>query len=38
MEIDTTPAAYIALGVTIFGAATLVVGMIWQLIHRVRHG
>jgi hypothetical protein len=38
MEIDTTPVAYLALGVTIFGAATLVVGMIWQLIDLARHG
>jgi hypothetical protein len=36
MEIEIGPEAYIALGITILGAATLVVWMIWQLISSVR--
>jgi len=38
MDIEFGPEAYLALGITIFGAATLVVGMIWQLIDALRHG
>jgi hypothetical protein len=38
MEIDIGPVAYLAFGITVFAAGTLIVGMIWQLIDRVRHG
>jgi hypothetical protein len=38
MELEIAPAAYLALGVTIFGAGTLIVGMIWQLISALRQG
>jgi hypothetical protein len=38
MEIDIGPAAYLALGITMLGAGTLIVGMIWQLIDALRHG
>jgi hypothetical protein len=36
MEMDIGPVAYVALGIAILAAATLVVGMIWQLISLVR--
>jgi hypothetical protein len=38
MEIDIGPIAYLALGATMLGAGTLIVGMIWQLVDLVRHG
>jgi len=38
MEIDIGPAAYVALGITIFAAGTLIAGMIRQLIDALRHG
>jgi hypothetical protein len=36
MEIN--PVAYVALGISVFAAGTLVAGMIWQLIDVQRHG
>jgi hypothetical protein len=38
MEIDIGPAAYLALGITVFAAGMVVAGMIWQLIDALRHG
>jgi hypothetical protein len=38
MEIDIGPVAYLALGITVFAAGTLIVGMVWQLIDALRHG
>jgi len=35
---DVSPVAYIALGVMILGAGTLIGGMIWQFIDVLRHG
>jgi hypothetical protein len=36
MEIEIGPEAYVALGITIFAAGTLILGMIWQLISALR--
>jgi hypothetical protein len=36
MEIG--PEAYLALGITVFAAGTMIAGMIWQLIDALRHG
>jgi len=38
MDIEIGPKAYVALGLTIFGAATTIAWMIWQLIDALRHG
>lgn len=38
MEIEIGAVAYLALGITIFGAGTTIAWMIWQLIDALRHG
>jgi hypothetical protein len=38
MEIDIGPVAYVALGISIFGAGTTVAWMIWQLVDALLHG
>ena len=36
MELEIGPVAYVALGIAILAAGTVVAGMIWQLISLVR--
>jgi hypothetical protein len=37
MDIEIGPEAYLALGIAILGAGTVVAWMIWQLITLLRH-